>query len=82
MKSICVHSRIATFATAIVLLLNVPPALAADQSEKAGPNDRGAVEIAFTKWVVDNSALPIQWWATSEAMPAIATLPGTCSSST
>ena len=58
MKSICVHSRLATFATAIVLLLNVPPALAADRSENAGRDDRGAVEIAFTKWVVDDSALP------------------------
>ena len=46
MKSICVHSRIATSATAIVLLLNVPPALAADQSENAGPNDRGAADMS------------------------------------
>jgi hypothetical protein len=58
MKAICVHSRIAVFATAIVLLLNVPAALAADQSEKADRDDRGAVVIAFTKWVVDDSALP------------------------
>ena len=49
MRTIRIHSRVASFVTALVLLfvLQVSPALAADQD-----HDNRPVEITFTKWGV------------------------------
>ena len=56
---------------AILLLLNIPPALAGGLHETGGDKDkfRGRVEVIFTKWVTDfpnMAGLPV-------AMPVAAT---------
>ena len=50
MRTSRIQSRVATFAGAIVLLLQVSPAMAGDQRDKNRP-----VEVTFTKWVLLNS---------------------------
>jgi hypothetical protein len=50
MRTSRIQSRVATFAGAIVLLLQVSPAMAGDQPDKNSP-----VEVTFTKWVLLNS---------------------------
>ena len=50
MRTSRIQSRVAAFAGAIVLLLQVSPAMAGDQRDKNRP-----VIVTFTKWVLLNS---------------------------
>jgi hypothetical protein len=52
MKTIAVGSRVALFVSAIVLLLEISPALAAEGDHG------GRVEVTFTKWVLSGGAGP------------------------
>src|SRR5262245_9944315 len=45
MRTLRLHSRVACFAGAVVLLLQISPALASDQDDNNRP-----VEVTFTKW--------------------------------
>ena len=55
MKTIRIQTHFASFMIAIVLLLNISPALAGGLHESGGDNGefRGRVEVIFTKWVTD-----------------------------
>jgi hypothetical protein len=54
MKTIRTQTRIASFMVAILLLLNISPALAGGLDETADKGKfRGRVEVIFTKWVTD-----------------------------
>jgi hypothetical protein len=47
MRTIGVHRRVASFVTAVTLLVQISPALASDQDHD---HDNRPVEITFTKW--------------------------------
>jgi hypothetical protein len=55
MKTIRIQTHFASFMIAIVLLLNISPALAGGLHASGGDNGefRGRVEVIFTKWVTD-----------------------------
>jgi hypothetical protein len=53
MRIIGVHTRLASFVTAVALLAHIPAALASDQD-----NDNRPVEITFTKWAAPSPAVP------------------------
>jgi len=55
MKTIRTQTLFASFVIAMLLLLNISPALAGGVRETAGKQDkfRGHVEVIFTKWITD-----------------------------
>ena len=53
MRTVRLHSRVACFAGAVALLVQISPALASDQDHNSRP-----VEITFTKWGVAAPPLP------------------------
>ena len=53
MRTVRLHSRVACFAGAVALLVQISPALASGQDHNNRP-----VEITFTKWVVPPPAPP------------------------
>ena len=55
MKTIRTQTLFASFVIAMLLLLNVSPALAGGLRETAEKQDkfRGHVEVIFTKWITD-----------------------------
>ena len=53
MRTIGIHTPIASFIAAMALLTQISPVLAADQDHKDRP-----VEIAFTKWAAPPPAVP------------------------
>ena len=53
MRTIAVHTRVASFVAAVVLLTQISPALAIDKDD-----DNRPVEITFTKWGVTAPPLP------------------------
>ena len=53
MRTVRLHSRVACFAGAMALLLQISPALASDQDDNSRP-----VEISFTKWIAPPPAIP------------------------
>jgi len=52
MRTIGIHTRVASFATAVALLIQMSPAVAAGQDQD---HNSRPVEITFTKWVLPNS---------------------------
>jgi hypothetical protein len=55
MRTIGIHTRIASFVTAVALLTQMPPAVAAGQDQD---HNSRPVEITFTKWGVTAPPLP------------------------
>ena len=55
MKTIRNRKLFASFVVAIMLLLNISPALAGGQRETSGDKGKfhGRVEVIFTKWITD-----------------------------
>ena len=53
MRIIGIHTRVASFVGAVALLIQIAPALAADQDHNNRP-----VEITFTKWTAPPPATP------------------------
>jgi hypothetical protein len=47
------HTRVVSFVTAVALLIQISPALAAEKD-----HDNRPVEIAFTKWAAPPPAVP------------------------
>jgi hypothetical protein len=55
MRTIGIHTRVASFATAVALLIQMSPAVAAGQDQD---HNSRPVEIAFTKWGAPPPAVP------------------------
>jgi len=53
MKTMRIQTRVASFVIAILLLLQISPALAGGPPEAAANNFRGRVEVTFIKWVTN-----------------------------
>ena len=53
MRTIGMHTRVASFVGAVALVAQISPALAADQDHNNRP-----VEITFTKWGAPPPAVP------------------------
>ena len=53
MRTIGIHTRVASFVTAVALLIQMSPVLAADQDHDSRP-----VAISFTKWGAPPPAVP------------------------
>jgi hypothetical protein len=53
MKTMRIQTRVASFVTAILLLLQISPALAGGPPEAAANNFHGRVEVTFLKWVTN-----------------------------
>ena len=53
MKTIRIQTRVASFVIAILLLLQISPALAGGPPEAAANNFRGRVEVTFLKWITN-----------------------------
>jgi len=58
MKTLRIPSRVALFVGAIVLVLQISPALAGARAEAEGDNYGGPVEITFTKWITTAPPCP------------------------
>ena len=62
MKIIGVQSRVSPFLIAVVLLLQVSPAIATGQPGAQQATSQEPVEVTFTKWVTGPVLRPRQLW--------------------
>ena len=58
MKIIGVQSRVSPFLIAVVLLLQLSPALATGQPDAQQATSQEPVEVTFTKWVTGPASVP------------------------